>query len=37
MSAERGRYEVLLTDGAELDLEALYDYIAEFDDASNAE
>ena len=37
MSAERGRYEVLLTDGAELDLEALYDYIAEFDDPSNAE
>lgn len=30
------RYEVLLTEGAEQDLEDLYDYIAEFDCAANA-
>lgn len=30
------RYEVLLTEGAEQDLEALYDYIAEFDSVANA-
>lgn len=29
-------YEVLLTEGAEQDLEDLYDYIAEFDCAANA-
>jgi len=31
------RYKVLLTDGAEQDLEAIYDYIAEFDDPVNAD
>jgi toxin ParE1/3/4 len=30
------RYEVLLTHGAEHDLESIYDYIAEFDCAENA-
>lgn len=30
------RYEVLLTEGAEQDLEDLYDYIAEFDCTANA-
>ena len=30
------RYEVLLTEGAEQDLEALYHYIAEFDSKANA-
>lgn len=30
------RYEVLLTEGAEQDLEALYDYIAAFDSVVNA-
>lgn len=30
------RYEVLLTEGAEQDLEALYDHIAEFDNVANA-
>ena len=30
------RYEVLITEGAEQDLEDLYDYIAEFDCAANA-
>lgn len=30
------RYEVLLTEGAEQDLEDLYDYIAEFDCAATA-
>jgi len=30
------RYEVLLTEGAEQDLESIYDYIAEFDSAMNA-
>ena len=29
-------YEVLLTHGAERDLEELYDYIAEYDSAANA-
>ena len=29
-------YEVLLTQGAERDLEAIYDYIAEFDSPANA-
>ncbi len=32
-----GRYRVLLTEGAEQDLEAIYDYIAEFDDPANAD
>ncbi len=31
------RYRVLLTTGAEQDLEAIYDYIAEFNDPSNAD
>lgn len=31
------RYEVLLTAGAERDLEAVYDYIAEFDSAARAD
>lgn len=30
------RYDVLLTEGAERDLEDLYDYIAEFDSPANA-
>jgi toxin ParE1/3/4 len=32
-----GRYEVLLTAGAEQDLESIYDYIAEFDSPANAD
>jgi toxin ParE1/3/4 len=31
------KYRVLLTKGAEQDLEAIYDYIAEFDDPANAD
>lgn len=31
------KYEVLLTEGAELDLESIYDYIAEFDCKTNAD
>jgi toxin ParE1/3/4 len=31
------RYEVLLTGGAEQDLESIYDYIAEFDCLANAD
>lgn len=31
------KYRVLLTDGAERDLEAIYDHIAEFDAPSNAD
>ena len=31
------KYRVLLTEGAEQDLEAIYDYIAEFDDPTNAD
>ena len=34
MSARR--YEVLLTEGAEQDIESIYDYIAEFDSPANA-
>ena len=30
------RYEVLLTEGAEQDLESIYNYIAEFDCSANA-
>ena len=30
------RYEVLLTHGAERDLESIYDYVAEFDSVANA-
>ncbi|MCE5361189.1 MAG: type II toxin-antitoxin system RelE/ParE family toxin [Acidithiobacillus sp.] len=31
------KYELLLTEGAEQDLEAIYDYIAEFDCKANAD
>jgi toxin ParE1/3/4 len=31
------QYEVLLTEGAEQDLESIYDYIAEFDCKANAD
>lgn len=31
------KYSVLLTEGAEQDLESIYDYIAEFDDPSKAD
>ena len=31
------RYEVLLTEGAEQDLESIYDYIAEFDSVASAD
>lgn len=31
------RYEVLLTKGAEQDLDSIYDYIAEYDSIANAE
>ena len=31
------RYEVLLTEGAEQDLESIYDYIAEFDSTTSAD
>ena len=31
------KYEVLLTEGAERDLESIYDYIAEFDCKANAD
>jgi toxin ParE1/3/4 len=31
------KYRVLLTEGAEQDLEAMHDYIAEFDDPANAD
>ena len=31
------RYEVLFTDGAERDLEEIYDYIAEFDTQASAD
>lgn len=36
MTGRRTRYEVLLTDGAEQDLESLHDYIAEFDSVASA-
>ena len=36
MPAGSPRYEVLLTPGAEQDLESIHDYIAEFDCAANA-
>lgn len=36
MASGPTRYEVLLTEGAEQDLEALYDYLAEFDSAASA-
>lgn len=31
------KYRVLLTHGAEQDMESIYDYIAEFDDLANAD
>ncbi|GMV01252.1 MAG: type II toxin-antitoxin system RelE/ParE family toxin [Burkholderiaceae bacterium] len=36
MAGRPKRYEVVLTEGAEQDLEALHDYIAEFDSVANA-
>lgn len=36
MTHKPSRYEVLLTRGAEHDLESIYDYIAEFDGVVNA-
>ena len=36
MSGTRAKFEVLLTDGAEQDLEAIHDYISEFDCVANA-
>lgn len=36
MASEGGRFEVLLTEGAERDMEAIYDYIAEVGSAANA-
>lgn len=37
MVAKSTRYEVVLTRGAEQDLEAIHDYIAEFDSVTNAD
>lgn len=36
MTGARAKFEVLLTAGAEQDLEAIYDYIAKFDCLANA-
>lgn len=36
MVARPSRYEVLLTEGAEQDLESIHDYISEFDCVANA-
>lgn len=36
MAGRPTRYEVVLTQGAQQDLEAIYDYIAEFDSVANA-
>jgi len=36
MAGSSAKYEVLLTEGAEQDLEALHDYISEFDCIANA-
>jgi toxin ParE1/3/4 len=36
MAATPAKFEVLITEGAEQDLEALHDYIAEFDCIANA-
>ena len=36
MRRSSARFPVLLTDGAERDLESIYDYISEFDSISNA-
>ena len=35
-AGKQAKFEVLLTEGAEQDLEALYDYIAEYDGVANA-
>ncbi|MCC7516886.1 MAG: type II toxin-antitoxin system RelE/ParE family toxin [Pseudomonadales bacterium] len=37
MSGTSAKFEVLLTEGAEQDLEAIYDYIAKFDCVANAD
>ena len=37
MSGTRAKFGVLLTDGAEQDLEAIHDYISEFDCVANAD
>jgi len=37
MAGKSAKFEVLLTKGAEQDLESLYDYITEFDCITNAE
>ena len=36
MADRRAKFEVLLTEGAERDLEAIHDYIADFDCVANA-
>lgn len=36
MAGRRAKFEVLLTEGAEQDLEAIHDYIADFDCVANA-
>ena len=36
MAGTPAKFEVLLTDGAEQDLEAIHDYISEFDCVANA-
>jgi len=36
MATKPSRYKVLLTQGAEQDLESIHDYISEFDSAANA-
>lgn len=36
MTRSSARFEVLLTNGAERDLESIYDYISEFDSVSDA-
>jgi toxin ParE1/3/4 len=37
MAGKPGRREVLLTQGAEQDLESIYSYVAEFDSTANAD
>jgi toxin ParE1/3/4 len=37
MSGSQARFEVLLTEGAERDLESIYDYVAEFGDQAGAD
>jgi toxin ParE1/3/4 len=37
MTRSSARFVVLLTDGAERDLESIYDYISEFDSVANAD